>query len=153
MKNSLVCIDANIIIWTLTPFPLSEQAENLIAEMRQNQITLLAPTLLLFEVTSTLRRFVHLKHITADAGDRAFARFLQLDIRLSSRRDIFPIAWQLAKQFSRPRAYDASYLAVAQLNGCPLWTGDKKLFNSVSHQLDWVNWLGNYDPPANDENV
>jgi predicted nucleic acid-binding protein len=65
-------------------------------------------------------------------------------VRLSTRREVIPIAWELAKQFSRPQIYDATYLAVAQINDCDFWTADEKLYNVVRDELDWVRWLGDY---------
>jgi predicted nucleic acid-binding protein len=48
-----------------------------------------------------------------------------------------------------PRAYDTAYLALAQLRNCEFWTADKRLFNAVSGELDWVRWLGDYaDAPS-----
>jgi hypothetical protein len=31
------------------------------------------------------------------------------------------------------------------LRHCEFWTADKRLFNTVSQDLDWVRWLGDYD--------
>jgi predicted nucleic acid-binding protein len=117
---------------------------------REN-VTLVAPALLAFEVTSTLRRFVHLKHISPDHGEQAFENFLRIHIRLTHRRGVFPIAWRLAQRFDRPRAYDTAYLAVAQLRDCEFWTADERLYNAVAPELDWVQWLGNYPPGQNGE--
>jgi predicted nucleic acid-binding protein len=57
---------------------------------------------------------------------------------------LYQRAWELARHFDRPAAYDAHYLALAEMEGCPLWTADGRLFNAVRHELDWVNWLGDY---------
>ncbi|HEY3231696.1 MAG TPA: type II toxin-antitoxin system VapC family toxin, partial [Roseiflexaceae bacterium] len=53
-------------------------------------------------------------------------------------------AWEIAHQFKRPAAYDAHYLALAEIAGCPFWTADERLFNAVKDQLGWVRWLGDY---------
>lgn len=102
---------------------------------------LVAPTLLAFEITSTLHRLVHLREITLEAGDAAFQQFLSLPIHLYYRQEILPIAWLFAKQFNRPRAYDTAYLAVAQMHNCEFWTGDKRLYNAVHNQLPWVHLI------------
>ncbi|MEA3335786.1 MAG: type II toxin-antitoxin system VapC family toxin [Chloroflexota bacterium] len=146
--NSLVCVDADIIIWALLPFPLSDQAEALLARWRREEKTLIAPALFAFEVTSTLRRLVHLREITPEQGETAFEQFLKINVRLSHRRAIFPLAWQLAKQYNRPRAYDTAYLALAQLRGCEFWTTDQRLYNAVRHDLTWVNWIGDFSREA-----
>ncbi len=140
--NSWVCVDANIIIWSLIPAPLSEQAEIALSRWRREHATLIAPALLAFEVTSVLRRLVYLNEITLEEGEEAFKKFLRLDVRLSHRRDILSLAWRFAKEFNFPRAYDAAYLALAQLYGCEFWTGDKRLYNTVKDELKWVRWLG-----------
>ena len=60
------------------------------------------------EVTLTMRRIVYLNAITPSEGEEAFESFLRINVRLSHRRGIFPLAWRLAKQFNRPRAYDTA---------------------------------------------
>lgn len=126
MTNSLVCVDANIIVWSLVPAPLSEAAETVLTQWQQERVTLVAPVLLAFEVTSSLRRLVYLNEITPEEGEEAFEKFLKLNVRLSHRRAIFPLAWRFAKEFNRPRAYDTAYLALAQMYGCEFWTADER---------------------------
>ena len=137
-----VCVDASLILRTLVPSEHSDTAARLVMGWRRDHVRLIGPSLLAFEVTSVLRRLVHLAELTADEGDAAFAAFRRLDIRLSHRRDLFPLAWRLAQLHNRPRAYDTAYLALAQLNGCAFWTADRQLFNAVSEQLPWVRWVG-----------
>lgn len=110
----------------------------------ENQTTLIAPTFFAYEVTSTLRRLVHLKEIEPSHGDRAFENFLQFPVQLFHRPEILLLAWELAKQFDRSRAYDSAYLALAQMQDCEFWTADERLYNAVGEELDWVRWLGNY---------
>jgi predicted nucleic acid-binding protein len=140
--NSPVCVDASFIVRTLVPDAFSQEAEALLAKWLQAKTTLIAPALMAFEVTATVRRLVYLKSLTPARGDEAFTQFQRLPIRLSHRQGIFPLAWALAKQFNRPRAYDTAYLAVAQLNRCDFWTADEKLYNAVQHELPWVKWIG-----------
>lgn len=144
MKSS-VCVDANLIVRTLIPGPLTENALSFLGALGREYSALVAPALLAFEVTSTLRRLVFLEQITPTQGEEAFESFLEMDIRLSHQRSIFPLAWQLAKQFNLPRAYDSAYLALAQLRNCEFWTGDERLYHTVGQELDWVKWLGDYD--------
>ncbi len=144
--NSSLCVDANVIVRALVPGPLSDRAEALLERCQRDETTLIAPALLAFEVTSVLRRLAYLREITPAHADRAFALFQQLDIRLSSRRALFPLAWRLAGEFNRPRAYDTAYLALAQLAGCDFWTADERLHNAVAGQPPWVKWLGSFRP-------
>jgi len=140
--NSQACVDASLILRTLVPGPLSDQALVMLERWQRDKTELFAPALLAFEVTSTLRRFVHLGELTPVEGEEAFQRFLELDIRLSSRRGIFPLAWRLAQELNRPRAYDTAYLALAEILGCDFWTADERLYNAVSRKLGFVKWIG-----------
>jgi predicted nucleic acid-binding protein len=142
--SSPVCVDASVVLWALTPAPLSDQAEAALKKWRQERRTLVAPALFAFEVTSSLRRLVYLKELTPEEGERAFEKFLGIDVRLSHRRGIFSLAWDLAKRFDLPRAYDTAYLALAQLRNCEFWTADERLYNAVGKELHWVNWLGQW---------
>jgi predicted nucleic acid-binding protein len=106
---------------------------------------LIAPALLAFEVTASLRRMVYLKTLSPEQGEAAFAAFGRIAVQLTYRSAIFPVAWELAKQFNQPRTYDASYLALAQLNRSDFWTADERLYNTVKSKLSWVHWVGNLD--------
>jgi predicted nucleic acid-binding protein len=142
MKNLWVCVDASVVIPLLVPHPLSEKAEKLFGRLREEKAILSAPSLLAYEVTSTIRGFVHLKMISPERGEQAIAHFLRLPIRLSSRQSIFSLALRLAQEFNRPRAYDTAYLALAKILNCNFWTADERLYNAVREKLDWVKWLG-----------
>ena len=142
--NSQVCIDANLIIRALVPGELTSNVLALLNQWQEQRMELIAPSLLAFEVTSVLRRMVYLNVISSSDGEQAFQEFIRFNVRTSSRPAIYSLAWQLAKQFNRPRTYDVSYLAVARLHNCDFWTADEKLFNAVQHDLSWVKWVGNY---------
>lgn len=147
--NSVVCVDASFIVRTLVPDAFSQEAETRLSRWQQAATTLIAPALLAFEVTSTLRRMVYLKALPPARGDQTVAQFQRIALHLSHRKGIFSLAWALAKQFNRPRAYDTAYLALAQLNHCAFWTADEKLYNAVKGELSWVNWIGNYPLAGN----
>jgi predicted nucleic acid-binding protein len=142
MTSSLVCVDASLIVRALVPGPFTDTVLALMDAWRRDRTSLIAPALLAFEVTSVLRRCVYLGEISPRHGERAFDAFCRIDLRLSHRQGIFPLAWELAKQFDRPRAYDTAYLAYARLNDCTFWTADEKLYNAVRRELDWVRWIG-----------
>lgn len=57
-------------------------------------------------------------------------------------------AWERAYRFKQPAAYDAHYLALAEMLGCEFWTADRRLHNAVKDELPWVKWLGDFQPPA-----
>lgn len=137
-----VCVDASLILRVLVPDRDSEGAIARLAQWRRDGATLLAPALLGYEVTSSLRRYVHFDHLTQAQGQRAYDLFRRIAIQLSAQVEILDGAWRLAARFRRPTAYDTAYLALAELRGCEFWTADRRLFNSVRGELSWVHYIG-----------
>jgi predicted nucleic acid-binding protein len=135
---SPIVIPPTVIIRTLMPGPFTSNVLSLLALWQRRQQGLIAPALLAFEVTSTLRRLVYLRELTPDKGEDAFVQFLRIRVRLTHRQSLFPLAWGLAKQYQRPRAYDTAYLTLAQLHQCESWPADERLYNAVQHDLGWV---------------
>ena len=138
------CVDASLVTRWLVPEDFSEQALNLLASWMRAKTELFAPTLLLYEVTATLRFLVSQKVLTEESGYEAFLHLRKLRIRLTSRAAIFPLAWNLARDLKRPTTYDTTYLALAQLLGCELWTADRKFHNAVGAKAPQVKWIGDY---------
>lgn len=90
--------------------------------LRGEQLT--APDLLRVEVLSALRR----QHLRGglDAGQVAAAvdDLLDLDLEVYPTGPLLRRAWQLRNNIT---AYDACYVALAEVLGCPLLTADARL--------------------------
>jgi predicted nucleic acid-binding protein len=105
---------------------------------------LVVPPQFFAELTSVLRNLVYRKLLTPGEGDAALAAALSYRVHQIQPAELQERAWALAKQFNRPTAYDAQYLAVAQIEGCDLWTADRRLVNATG--VPWVRWLGDLAP-------
>jgi predicted nucleic acid-binding protein len=146
--RSLVCADANLALKIVLHEPDSARARALWAEWNAQQSLIIAPTLWGYEVTSVVRKRVHRGLLPPDMARETFVAVHQLPVRLLAPAGLHQRAWELAQRFDRPAAYDAHYLALAEMAGCPFWTADERLFNAVREELDWVHWLGGYQPSA-----
>ncbi len=123
----------------LLPDENSDQADKLWSRWQIEGASPVGPSLLYAEVSSVLRESVFFGRISLEEGDLAFEAFCGMGIAISPRPDLHLLAWDLTKTLNRPRTYDSFYLAVAQAEGCDLWTGDKRLVNAVG--LPWVKWI------------
>ena len=85
---------------------------------------LLAPHLVLFETANVLRRHELAGLISADQAVQAHADLLDLSIELWPYDLLAERVWELRKNLS---AYDAAYVAVAELAGAPLVTLDARI--------------------------
>jgi predicted nucleic acid-binding protein len=149
--NSLVCVDASILIKLVVEEEQSDRASALWDSWVDDGVEIVAPTLFSYEVTATLRKKVHRQLLALAEGKEAFAAALAVEMTLMAPSGLHERAWELAARFNRPTAYDSHYLALAEMLGCEFWTADQRLFNAVRDELGWVRWLREYQPMAEPE--
>lgn len=136
-----VCVDASLALKLVLGEDDSPQAIALWRQWIEDEAIVAAPPLLGYEVTSVLRSKVSRGLLRPEHGDEAFAAIHAQQIRYWAPDELHARAWELAKRFQRPAAYDAHYLALAEILDCPFWTADERLYNAVKQELDWVHWL------------
>ena len=144
MPRSPVCVDASIIVALVTTEDQSKKALALWAEWMRGDVQVAAPTLLRYEATSALRRKVVRGAMSLQDARRALEETLSLDIELFDPGELFPRAFDLAASFNRPAAYDAHYLALAEMMESEFWTADERLYNAVRDDFPRIHWLGDY---------
>ena len=144
--NSQVCIDANLALKLVLVEEESPKAQHLWDTWVDADVDIVAPPLLAFEGTSVICNKMHRGLVPPEEAELMFKAFHLLGVRLLYPDGLHENAWELAKQFNRPQAYDSHYLALAEILGLELWTSDERLYNSVKRTLSWVKWLGDYQP-------
>lgn len=156
MKNTVV-VDSNIALKWVLDEQDSPAALALLAEWTRTRITIIAPALLAYEATNILFQNVRKNKITFDTASNGLKRVIlagiefdfPYDYRLSLR------AIELANKYNLTAAYDPHYLALAEREGCELWTADTRMWRTVQGKLSWVRNLHEYQPTKNqdDENA
>ncbi len=148
--RDVVVVDTSIALkWVLVE-PDSASARELLDEWNSKGITIIAPTLLAYEVANALYQQVRKGSVLFErartAVDDVLSQALVLDFtpgpELSKR------AMELAQRFRLSATYDAHYLALAEREACDYWTADERLWNGVQQELAWVRWLGSYRSPG-----
>jgi predicted nucleic acid-binding protein len=91
------------------------------------------------EVADALYRYRELGYMTSTAAELAFKAVLSLELDLDGEPELHRRALELANRFSLPTAYDAHYLALAELLEGEFWTADAGLARAVQSSLDWVH--------------
>ena len=145
-----VCVDSSVLIKLVVDEPDSHQAVDLWRQSLVEDRLPVAPALLPFEVTAILRKCVHQGRLSRELAAEALDLASALGLEILTFDGLHRQALQLAQRFSRPTAYDAHYLALAQELGCPFWTADRKLYESVSAELPWVHLLSQLRAGPND---
>ena len=139
---SRVCVDAGLAIKFITPEEDSAFAEALFVRWRADSTEMIAPAFAAAEIDSVLRQKITRGELTQEVADAAFRLARRLPIAFDIETDCRERAWEIAMDFQFPQAYDAAYLALAELRGCEFWTADKKLYERVKNRLEFVRLLG-----------
>ncbi len=140
--NSPVCVDASFVLKLVLAEPYSDLVEAMWRGWIERDVEIYAPAHLAFECTSVIRNRVYRKEITSAAGNEAFRWLHAQPIVLIDAEVLNQRAWELAEHYQRPTAYDAYYLAAAELLNCELWTGDRRLERAVRESFALLRLIG-----------
>lgn len=99
---------------------------DLVASWTDASDTLLAPSLLRYEIASGFTRLVATGDFPQKELAKAMADIEALEIELHEPPDLVRVV-EIARQLRRHSAYDAAYLDLATRLGATMWTLDKKL--------------------------
>lgn len=106
---------------------------------------MVAPDLLAMEVNNViLKRTRGRDAISIAAASHLLDLFLDAKVELYDPTALHRNAFTIATTFQLPAVYDAYYLALAADAGCPFWTADQKLVNTLDGRLPFVNWIGHF---------
>lgn len=139
--DETVCVDASLIVALLMPERYTSQSTHLWEAWVSQDIQIVSPSLLGYEVTSALYRKMFQGMITPEDGQSALQQFVALDIKMLTLPELHFSATELARQFNRPNTYDAHYLALSKHLASALWTADERLYNTVRDKFSFVRWV------------
>ena len=134
-----ICPDASLVIRLLLNDKEGTPIDLLWHGWFQAGFNLVAPTLLFYEVSNALYRYVVHGQLTVDEVDKALAAAMQLGIQLYGDASLHQRALSMAQELGLPATYDAHYLVLAKRLGAQFWTADQRLFNTIQGKLAWVN--------------
>jgi predicted nucleic acid-binding protein len=139
-----VVLDANLIVALFLPLPYSAQVRDHIAAWDRQELEVLAPTLLEYEVNSALHRAAATGLVTRREVRTAMQGALALDIHcLPPSPELHERALYWAERLNHSRTYDAQYLALAEQERVDLWTADRRLVRGACQMgVQWVHWIG-----------
>ncbi|MCQ8184747.1 type II toxin-antitoxin system VapC family toxin [Parvularcula maris] len=123
----MIVIDASLTIDLCLSV---EGDEAVLAEVRNEGVSLVAPEILDLELVHTLRRLVRRRVLETPRASRALQLFADLQIKRFPHAALLPRIWDLRDNLG---AYDAAYFALAEWLDAPLWTRDKKFASVPTH--------------------
>lgn len=123
----MIVLDASAAIEWLLQSPIGIKIGKRIFSVSES---LHAPHLLDVEVAQVLRRYVREKLITAQRGREALEDLGDLQLNRYPHEFLLPRVWELRATLT---AYDAVYVALAELLDAALVTCDRRIASASSH--------------------
>ena len=143
MKDSLICVDASMVIRRVI-FPEHASVQQVWELWARENRSLVAPSLLFYEVTNGMYRYQRQGWLSSETVAMALSAALALPIELVGDPDLHQRARALAERFELPATYDAHYLALAERLGVELWTTDARLVSALQpYHLEWLRLAEN----------
>ena len=127
----MIIIDSSVVVEALIGG--TERAAVLRRELVGARIA--APDYIDIEVFSALRRYERLGRLDKDRGAMAVIDLDDFPMERVPHRQFRHRIWELRHNVT---PYDASYVALAELFGAPLWTFDKRLANAPGVRCELV---------------
>lgn len=140
----LLVIDSSVVAkWFFTEEDLQEQAAVVYQDWTSLTVKPIAPDLIFTEVTNIVWKRQRLGLISEVEGTGIIADLLALSIDTVEPQVLLPRAYSLARRFDR-NVYDSLYLALATQLRSKFVTADLRLYNAVSSQMGFVQYLAEY---------
>ncbi|HTU44279.1 MAG TPA: type II toxin-antitoxin system VapC family toxin [Bryobacteraceae bacterium] len=117
----MIVLDASVVVELLTNGPLADALRRDLAERDEPFIV---PHLLDVEVTSAFRKLVAGQRIDSHRSDQLLTGLASLPVERYPHTPLLPRMWELRHNFT---AYDAVYIALAEVTDSVLYTSDQKL--------------------------
>jgi predicted nucleic acid-binding protein len=125
----VIVVDASVIVTGLADD--GPDGDRVRARLRGEQ--LVAPHLIDLEVTSAWRRLVAAGNLDERRADLALDDLGSLRLERAAHRPLVARCWELRHNLT---VYDAAYVALAELMGLNLLTGDARLANAPGLRCD-----------------
>ena len=135
--NSPVCIDASVLIKLVVEERGSDLVDRLWEGWIVNSNPILAPALAQYEVAGVLRDRARRQLSEALARSALSAALNMEGLEVVNSVGMHLHAWELAVRLGLG-THDATYLALAEMRNCELWTANRRLYKSVQGKLDYV---------------
>lgn len=125
----MIVVDASV----LAPALVDEGPAGARSRERLNGERLAAPELIDLELTSVLRNLTRARKLTVQRARDALEDLGDLPLERARHRHLVPRCWELRENLT---AYDAAYVALAELLSVPLITADRRLARAPRLRCD-----------------
>ena len=135
-----VCVDASLVIKWLIPEEGTDQALLLYERWRNENRLLIAPSLIDYEIGSTLRKKVLRGAIKTEDLFAAFDFYKRSGLLLFHLTELVEQAVSAAAALDQPTIYDIAYLLTAKQQKADYVTADKRFYEKAHSLFSFVRF-------------
>ncbi|HEV2948262.1 MAG TPA: type II toxin-antitoxin system VapC family toxin [Gemmataceae bacterium] len=130
-------LDSNVAVkWVLTE-ALSDKAQLLRDDFKNNFHQLISPDILPAEIIHALTRAERQNRISPPEGGKLFADIMSTPPRFFQYQPLIPRAYVIASQ-AKIGVYDCLYVALSEQENCQLVTADDRLVKVLQPQFPQI---------------
>lgn len=129
--------------WLFQEEPDAQQAVDLLSDYLRGRANLFGPPHLPVEILSIVRGRVISREISSQLGERYIRTYVALRIPTIHPDGLIPLAYEYSMRYSIS-AYDAVYVALAQIEQAPLVTADTRLLTALGNRFPFILPLEDY---------
>jgi predicted nucleic acid-binding protein len=122
-----IVLDASVVVELLLGTSRGQHVARRIGGMEELHV----PHLLDLEVAQVVRRYERTRALTPTRAQQVVADLAVFDVTRYPHDVLLPRVWELRRNLT---AYDAVYIALAEVLGAPLLTSDRKLAGAPGHR-------------------
>lgn len=134
MEDNFICLDTNIWVKLFALEDGSAKVASLFEGWKNEEVTYIAPSFLIFELSSVLRKKEKLRQTHPGHALESLKLLYEYHLLLYQSEDLLKKTIKLAEKMDETVTYDVSFLALAQFKKAPFYTSDLKFFNKA-HKL------------------
>lgn len=127
----MIVVDANLLVVLLSGDPRGDRVLQCFSEWLDSNTEIHAPALAQYEVANALTRLIVDRAFSADKVEEAWNNMSLLAIQYHSLTNAARVV-EIALALNRKTAYDAAYIALAEMLGAELWTLDSPLYRNAT---------------------
>ena len=136
-----VVVDASLALKWVLQEEHTEEALALWDRWQETVEYVVAPPIFRSEVTNVLHQRVRRGEFGRAHAEDALGCLTSL-VAVDEPAGLYDRALTLADELGLPSTYDALYLALAEAQGCDMWTADRRLVRSVQRSFPQARWVG-----------
>jgi predicted nucleic acid-binding protein len=137
-----VVVDASLALAWVIQERFTSAAITLLSGWDQQATGRIAPALFASECASVLLKHTRRGTVTRAGAQRALGDLLTAVALEARDGELAGRALEIADLIGAGRAYDSLYIALAEHEGCELWTGDERLLNAAMPHFAFIRWVG-----------